>query len=618
MVAVLLVGGIGDTLLNWNKAFGNVFIGNVDVGGMNAEQMREALAREYETRLDNDKVLIYASEEVKEQEESNDNRVTSEERRALAEQISVEDAQASVTTWETNAQDLNASLPYDAAIQKALEAGRAGGPFSRFGLFFVRTDVPFDVQLDSGKVEELAADIDKTIGDMRRDASVVIEDGVAKPVEGHDGYMVDRAWLSGALSTALLDETQPSTITAAAKAAPSRISYDDAQRVSDGVNRAVLADVTFKYQGQTWKPDADEIASWTNVNVEEKDDGTYELVASIDKTAATSAVVKNVDANVTSDDLTVTFEKSGDDFLVHTAGSGNIPEVTPAVEELNEKLYGPSGVAWSTGASGEAVELEILESNAPETLTFEQAVDLGIITVIGEYTTEFSNIEGTEHRNHNIKTAADLIGNSVVKANGGTWDFNEISGDTNLDPPFESAGSIIDGEYVDSIGGGICQVATTVFNAVYEAGLTIDERHNHTLYIASYPTGRDAAVSYPEMTLKWSNPLPSDVLLKTSYTDDSITVKLYSVYTGYKVESQEGAFEPGQKYSTRFETDNDLGPGMSYLKTAGHDGSKTSVTRTVYDKNGNYVSSNVYSSVYLPKDAVYVVGPGTDTSALTG
>ena len=103
----------------------------------------------------------------------------------------------------------------------------------------------------------------------------------------------------------------------------------------------------------------------------------------------------------------------------------------------------------------------------------------------------------------------------------------------------------MNGVYEDSIGGGICQVATTVFNAVYEAGLPIKERHNHSLYIASYPTGRDAAVDYPGTTLIWENNQNSDVVMKTSYTDDSITVQLYSVHTGYSVETDTGEWEEG-------------------------------------------------------------------------
>ena len=64
---------------------------------------------------------------------------------------------------------------------------------------------------------------------------------------------------------------------------------------------------------------------------------------------------------------------------------------------------------------------------------------------------------------------------------------------------------IINGELQNGIGGGVCQVSTTVFNAAYEVGLPIDARTNHALYISHYPLGRDATVNYPDLDLRFSN-----------------------------------------------------------------------------------------------------------------
>ena len=166
------------------------------------------------------------------------------------------------------------------------------------------------------------------------------------------------------------------------------------------------------------------------------------------------------------------------------------------------------------------------------------------------------------------------------------------------------------------MGGGVCQVATTIFNAVYEAGLPIDMRFNHSLYIASYPDGRDASVSYPDLDFVWSNSLESDVLLKTDSTETTVTAKLYGVYTGYRVETEVSDWTEGAKYSTSFETDEALQPGMYYLKKNGQDGRTISVTRSVYDKDGTPIEVRVFPSNYQAQNEVYVVGPGTDTSGL--
>jgi vancomycin resistance protein YoaR len=243
-------------------------------------------------------------------------------------------------------------------------------------------------------------------------------------------------------------------------------------------------------------------------------------------------------------------------------------------------------------------------------MTIESAMDYGIITKISSYETEYT--EGTENRNTNIHLAADLINNSIVKADGGVWSFNDTTGECNEEKGFKGAGAIVNGEIVDDVGGGICQVATTVFNAVFESGLPVDSRTNHSLYIASYPAGRDAAVDYPDLDLIWHNDTNCDVLLQTSWTDTTVTVDLLGVDPGYTVESQEGEFKEGAKHGVRTEVDNKLEKGETEVKQSGVDGSSITVTRTVKDSAGNVVRTDRFDSVYDAQDEVILVGPDTD------
>ena len=96
---------------------------------------------------------------------------------------------------------------------------------------------------------------------------------------------------------------------------------------------------------------------------------------------------------------------------------------------------------------------------------------------------------------------------------------------------------IINGELQTGLGGGICQVSTTVFNAVYEAGLQIDERTNHALYISHYPLGRDATVNYPDLDLKFTNDTDHWLLLRTFVGAGSLTVNLYGTPQDRRVET---------------------------------------------------------------------------------
>ena len=612
VVLVLAVAGIWDTASNWEKAYGNVTVNGIEVGGMTKDEIMKVLDDAYTAKSTNAVATIYASEEAMNSDTAD---VDEAERIAQAEEVSVEEADAAVTSWTASIYDLSGTLPYEQTADLALEAGREGGPFNRLGVLVFGRDIPFQIDFDDAKLDEFASGIDRTIGTPRTDATVSFDGGVAYPVEGVAGMMVDRDVLAQKVSDILIGRADSDSFVAEAVNTPSRTTYEQAQYASDGINKSIAAGADFVYESNSWSASKEDLASWTRVEVVENGDG-YGISASIDESLAIPAVVKGVNANVTSENVTVSMAKFADEVIVNTSGSGIIPEVAPAVDELNKTLYGEDGATYSEMTVMEAPEFVVENSNAPGAMTFDQAVDLGILTVIGEYTTEFSNYAGTENRNHNIRTVADILNDTIVEANGGVWSYNDNSGDTTQDPPFASAGSIIGGEHVDSIGGGICQVATTIFNAVFEGGLPVVERHNHTEHMHSYPDGRDAAVSYGELDLKWENDTPSDIILKMSYTDHSVTAKLYSVYTGRTVVSEQGEWLMGETYTTKFEESDWLYEGQYYTDTAGEDGSSITVTRKVYDAAGEVLIDESYTSVYQPKKEVIVVGPGTDTEPL--
>ena len=96
---------------------------------------------------------------------------------------------------------------------------------------------------------------------------------------------------------------------------------------------------------------------------------------------------------------------------------------------------------------------------------------------------------------------------------------------------------IFGGVLIPSIGGGVCQTATTIFNAAFEAGLPVKERHNHSWYISHYPMGRDATVSWGGPDLVFKNDLKHAILIDVTYTDTTFTINFYGTKQGRKVTS---------------------------------------------------------------------------------
>lgn len=138
---------------------------------------------------------------------------------------------------------------------------------------------------------------------------------------------------------------------------------------------------------------------------------------------------------------------------------------------------------------------------------------------LGSYYTEMDPTLAS--RVENIKRAVDKIDGVVINP-GESFSYNETVGNSNLpEDGWLPAGVIMNGAMTDGYGGGICQVSTTLFNAVDQAGLTIVERHSHSLHVKYAPPGRDATVAYGVLDFVFSNPLDHPVKIKAKVYDDS-------------------------------------------------------------------------------------------------
>jgi vancomycin resistance protein YoaR len=168
-------------------------------------------------------------------------------------------------------------------------------------------------------------------------------------------------------------------------------------------------------------------------------------------------------------------------------------------------------------------------------LTTQEARALGITRRISTFTTRFPP---GEPRVRNIQRGAQLLHNDVVPS-GGRFSLNQALGPRTLARGFVEAPVIYRGEFEKDVGGGVSQIATTVFNAAFFAGVPIEEYQAHTYYISRYPMGREATVSDPKPDLVFANDYESAILVRTSTTASSITVAFYGRPDGRKVSGGE-------------------------------------------------------------------------------
>ncbi|NWQ41989.1 VanW family protein [Bacillus sp. EB106-08-02-XG196] len=144
---------------------------------------------------------------------------------------------------------------------------------------------------------------------------------------------------------------------------------------------------------------------------------------------------------------------------------------------------------------------------------------------IGRYITSFN--PRNKKRSTNIQLAVEAINNHVVFP-GDTFSFNSVVGKRTTEKGYEKAKVIVKGEYAEDIGGGICQVSSTLFNAVDSAGLKIVQRFSHSRHVPYIPPGRDATVSWYGPDFEFKNMYNQPILIQAKTIGNLLVIKLYS------------------------------------------------------------------------------------------
>jgi vancomycin resistance protein YoaR len=228
---------------------------------------------------------------------------------------------------------------------------------------------------------------------------------------------------------------------------------------------------------------------------------------------------------------------------------------------------------------------------------------MGIDTRMSTYKTYNS---GTYDRITNLRLGVQELDDTLV-APGETFSLNEAIGERTVERGFRVAPVILGTKYAEEIGGGTSQVATTAFNAVWEAGLKITERNPHSLYISRYPLGRDATVYWPSLDLSFVNDTEHWVLVKGFPEPDGIRV---SIYGGERrrVESSPGTRSITGSAPVKRVKDPKLPQGKSRVEEEGSAPSRTSVTRSIYGADGKLIRTETWNTSYKGETRIIRVG----------
>ena len=226
--------------------------------------------------------------------------------------------------------------------------------------------------------------------------------------------------------------------------------------------------------------------------------------------------------------------------------------------------------------------------------------------LLGTYSTTFdtSNV----NRSTNIRLATQKINGTVIMP-GETFSYNQVVGKRTAAAGFKSAAMYLNGEVTYGIGGGICQVSSTLYNSVLLANLEIVERYNHGFNPGYVPAGRDATVSWGGPDFKFKNSREYPVKIVANVSGGTISIQIFGLKSDdeYEVEIQ-SYITSYIKYKTIQKNDDSLAKGQTKVIQSGSNGCR-SVAYRILKKNGEVVSKTLLSQdTYNPHNKIVAVG----------
>ena len=522
-------------------------------------------------------------------------------------------------SWQFTPSELGLFLDPGATASRAFEVGRQGGIFQRLESLFntpyygkaVSPVFIYDQRLAVEKLKTLAKSIDRPMVE----ASLKIEGTTVSTTAGQVGRHVDisatlallgdqmKNFQDGAVKLVVVEEkptftdlTKPAETARQILSEPLRLTLPEGQSDQAGpwvIEPAEL--VGMLSMGPQATPQG------TEYQVQLKDDALIaylaQLAPGLQKTAQNARFLFN--------DETHQLE------VIQPAVIGRALNVNDSLNAVREKMK----------ANQHTVPLSFTFTD-PVITDNKTGEDLGIRELVHAETSYFYG--SSTERVQNIQAAASKF-HGVMVAPGETFSMASTMGDVSLDNGYAEAVIIYGGRSIKGVGGGVCQVSTTLFRAAFFTGFPVVERYPHAYRVYYYEkiagnqlneklAGLDATVYVPMVDFKFTNNTPYWLLMETYVVPEnaSITWKFYSTSDGRTVDwDTTGPVNIVDAPKPAYKENEEFQQGEVRQVDWAADGADVSVTRRV-NRNGALLFEDTFNTHYEPWQAIYEYGPGTE------
>lgn len=485
----------------------------------------------------------------------------------------------------------------EATATAILRRGRQANPLAALtdqlratgGAIAVEPEQEVDPELLDTWVTDAAADLSQ----FPVEGSLAFEGAQVTRVDPRPGVVVSAEPLEGQLRRALLSQPGDIAVAAEAEQVAPETTPTDVDAVLADAQHALSAPVTLTRNGGAVTLAPDDLGG---VLVVARDGG--ELHLDVDAARLTAAIGPETVEAFEAEPRDATFTVSGGTVTLQGSQEGFRFDPEAAAAQVRTLLTGDG--PREAQLDGEVV--------APALSTAE-AEALRIGERVSTFTTHFT---AGQSRVTNIRRIAELV-DGVVLRPGETLSLNDHVGERTTAKGFVGGGAISAGEFVEQIGGGVSQFATTMYNAAYFGGYAIPQHKAHSYYISRYPVGREATLNYPDVDLRILNSSPHGALVKTASTATSVTVSFYGT-RWVDVDSITGERTDVRPPEVQVRETTELPPGQERVVQDGREGFDIVVTRVLTFPDGR-VEREPERTRYLPEPRIVERGVSPDAPA---
>ena len=521
-------------------------------------------------------------------------------------------------TWMVTPVQLGVSLDAEASAQNAMMIGRSGSLITRVTDTFATVLFGYSAspafRFDESAALQYLLPLATQINQPVKDAGLKIEGAEVLITQGQPGRALDLSASLASISTQIRSMQDGIVILTVVEEQPKILDLSQQGELVKEILSQPLSLVLPSGQSNSTGPwaiepvDLAKILAFTEV----EENGSTKVVIEVNRPMMIG-YLQSIETEValTSENARFIFNDDTRQLdLYQPAVFGRALDIDKTITAIN--------TAVSSG--NHSVELQ-LTLTQPAITNDATATELGITELVSVQTTYFRG--SSADRVHNIEVAAERFKGLLI-APGQEVSMSDILGNISLDNGYAEAPIILGDQTIQGVGGGICQVSTTLFRTALYAGFPITERHAHSYRVGYYEqtsnghssslAGMDATVFVPLVDFKFVNDTPNWLLMETyiNTSNYSLTWKFYSTSDGRQVSITTPEITNVKPHGDPIYVENsDLAAGETKQVEYAADGASASFDRVV-TRGGEVIISDHFYTKYEPWQAVFEYGPGTE------